>query len=201
MKIVKQEYKVVPVAKLTPHPRNPNQGDVGSIATSIDQNGFYGATIVQKSTGYILAGEHRWKAAKASGGAEIPIIEIDVDDAVAVRILLADNQTAKLSSYDENGLADLLRDLVAEEGPEGLLGTGFDGDDLDDLLAKLEKEGQASESKGLGNPVIGYQLVFDDEAQQQVWFAFLKHLKATYPDAETIGERLAAYIEAQELAA
>ncbi|WP_139806694.1 hypothetical protein [Deinococcus hopiensis] len=51
---------LVPVSDLKPHPRNPNVGNVDVIAESIKVNGFYGALVVQKSTGYILKGNHTW---------------------------------------------------------------------------------------------------------------------------------------------
>lgn len=47
-----------------------------------------------------------------------------------------------------------------------------------------------------GEPVIQYNIVFDDDAQQQDWFGLLRRLRSEYPDHETIGARLAAWIEA-----
>jgi ParB-like chromosome segregation protein Spo0J len=60
-KIINQEYELVPTGRLRPHPRNVNRGDLAVIAESIAQNGFYGAVVAQRSTGYILAGNHRTK--------------------------------------------------------------------------------------------------------------------------------------------
>ncbi len=47
---------------LITHPKNPRKGNVDLIIESIEENGFYGALIVQKSTGYILTGNHRFVA-------------------------------------------------------------------------------------------------------------------------------------------
>jgi len=58
-----------------------------------------------------------------------------VDDEAALRILLADNRTARLGSDNEAALAELLTELAGTE--RGLAGTGFDGDDLDTLLNDL----------------------------------------------------------------
>lgn len=66
------------------------------------------------------------------------MVWVDVDDERATRIMLADNQTANLASYDDGALAALLVELAATA--EGLAGTAFDADDLDDLLSKLEDE-------------------------------------------------------------
>jgi len=53
-----------------------------------------------------------------------------------LRILLADNKANDLATYDEPELIDLLKQIA--DTSEGLLGTLFDGDDLDDLLFASE---------------------------------------------------------------
>lgn len=127
-----QSYETVPLSALSLHPDNPRQGDVGVIHESIEANGFYGALIVQKSTMRILAGNHRVQAAKAAGMTEVPAIVVDVDDETAQRILLVDNRSNDLASYDESALAGLLLSM------DDLAGTGYTLDDLDALRAKLD---------------------------------------------------------------
>lgn len=134
MKYAEQEYAQASIKDLRPHPKNPRQGDVGAIHESIEANGFYGAIVAQKGTGYILAGNHRYKAAVQSGAKQVPVIWLDVDEATATRVLLADNRTNDRASYDNAALAEILAELAA--GP-GLEGTGYDGDDLDALIADL----------------------------------------------------------------
>lgn len=136
MRTAPQRYRQAAVESLTPHPRNPNQGDVGAIHTSIEANGFYGAILVQKSSQHVIAGNHRLVAAVAAGAAKVPVIELDVDDETALRIMLADNRTAALATNDDQALADLLSDIAARDD---LLGTGYDGDDLDTLLTDLSE--------------------------------------------------------------
>lgn len=131
---VEQEYTDAPIGKVKPHPRNPRQGDVGAIYQSIEANGFYGAIVAQRSTGYILAGNHRYKAAVEAGAKSVPVIWVDVDDETAVRVLLADNRTNDVASYDNAVLAEILTELA--NGP-GLEGTGYDGDDLDQIIGDL----------------------------------------------------------------
>lgn len=135
MKVLTQQHETVPIDAVRVHPRNPRQGDVGAIYQSIDANGFYGTIIAQRSTGRILAGNHRWKAAQQDGATEIPVTWVDVDDEHALRILLADNRTNDLATYDDEALAEILKDIHESSGT--LLGTGYDGDDLDQLLAEL----------------------------------------------------------------
>jgi ParB-like nuclease domain len=129
-----QEYELVSVRAIKTHPRNARQGDIGAIHESITQNGFFGACVVQKSTGHILAGNHRYMAAVEAGLQSVPVIWVDVDDDRALRILLADNKTSDDASYDQTALADILSELA---NTSDLLGTGFDGDDLDQLIADL----------------------------------------------------------------
>jgi site-specific DNA-methyltransferase (adenine-specific) len=130
-----QTIETVRIDELEPHPANPRQGDVGLIHSLIEENGWYGVIVAQRSSGRILAGNHRWKAAKAAGMSELPVAYLDVDDDRAERILLADNRSNDLASYDDHALADLLQTLTATD--HGLLGTGYDGDDLDQLLHDL----------------------------------------------------------------
>lgn len=128
--------QMVPVTKVTPHPRNPRDGNVDIIVDSIEANGFYGALVVQKSTGHVLAGNHRLQAAHKLGMDEVPVIYVDVDDSVATRILLADNRTSDVADYHMENLAELLSEL-RDEGNLG--GTGYDTDDLNTLLAELSR--------------------------------------------------------------
>lgn len=131
--IINETIEQVPIGSLQPHPRNPRRGDVGAIQASIGHHGFYGTVVAQRSSGRILAGNHRWLAAKAAGLTEVPVAWVDVDDEQAERILLVDNRSNDLASYDDGALLDLLRELQATD--DGLAGTGFD-DAMDALLAE-----------------------------------------------------------------
>jgi len=144
--VVNTKAEAVLVESLLPHPRNPRQGDIGVIAESIAKNGWYGTVIVQQSTNHILAGNHRWQAAKQLGMKKVPVTYVDVDDETALRILLADNRTSDLASHDEHALSELLTELSADT----LLGTGWDGDSLDILLKELNTE---MIYKGLSDPI------------------------------------------------
>jgi len=124
-----------PTQELTTHPDNPRHGDIGAITTSIEQNGWYGTLVAQRSTSRVLVGNHRLVAAIGLGLAEVPVYWVDCDDDEARRILVADNRTSDLAAYDEPGLASLLQAVMAST--DGLVGTGYDGDDLDELLADI----------------------------------------------------------------
>ena len=128
------DVELVSCDALELHPDNPRQGDLGAIVTSIETNGWFGALVAQRSTRRVLVGNHRLRAAQLAGLEELPVHWVDVDEPTARRILLADNRTSDLADYDRQDLAALLREAAEADD---LLGTGFDAEDLDDLLLEL----------------------------------------------------------------
>lgn len=141
---VNDRYLTVDIDNIVPHPDNPRRGNVSLIKESIRANGFYGAIYVQKSTGRIVVGEHRWRAAKELGYKKVPVIYLEVGDKEAKKIMLADNRTSDVAGWDEAGLAKMLEEYNAL----GELGhTGFDEAALAELLAKMDvpEFGAASE--------------------------------------------------------
>ncbi|WP_113705382.1 ParB/RepB/Spo0J family partition protein [Nonomuraea lactucae] len=132
--IATQEYRMVRVDELEPHPDNPHRGDIDLIAGSIKRFGFYGSVVVQSSRMRIIAGEHRWRGATKAGLKKIPAVVLDVDDDTALRILLADNRLGEFGGYDDTKLVELL------QGLPDLDGTGWRDEDLADLLDDLAGE-------------------------------------------------------------
>ena len=125
------------IAELELHPQNPHQGDVGAIAASLETLGQYKAVVVQKSRMRVCAGNHTVQAAAALGWDRIDAQVIDIDDETALRILLADNRVAQLGYDDPLAITELLTGLA--ETTDGLLGTGYDGDDLDLMIGDQER--------------------------------------------------------------
>lgn len=163
MQTLVQEFETTPIEAVRPHPRNPRRGDVTAIARSIERNGWYGAIICQRSTGYILAGNHRYQAAVKSGAQSVPVCWIDIDDERALRILLADNRTSDLASNSEEDLALLLGELVGSS--DGLAGTGYSEIDLEGLLG--EEDASAFDQSGELTPGFEVIVTCDDESQQR----------------------------------
>lgn len=126
-----------PIEKVSPHPDNPRQGDIGAIAESIRLNGWYGAIVCQTSTGYCLKGNHSLQAAIIVGMKEVPVIWIDVDADTAMQILLADNRASDLASYNDPLLLEILQSM----SPESLPATLWTGDDIDNLVNQLGDSG------------------------------------------------------------
>jgi len=135
-----ERIEYVPIDAVQPHPDNPNQGDVGMIGESVDAvGGFYSVVFVQRATGRIVAGESRWRTLRLRGAQVAPVVYLDVDDATALRILVADNEIPRRGSRaDEHALMALLTDL-AQQTPQGLAGTGFDAAGLDRLIADVSR--------------------------------------------------------------
>ena len=132
-----QDYEMVEVDRLLTHPENARRGNLEVIRESIRVNGFYGACVVQRSTGRILVGNHRYLAAIEEGLVEVPVVWVDKSDEEARRLLLVDNRANDVASYDYTVLVRLL-DEQKEEAL--LLGTGWDDADLVTLLAKIDPD-------------------------------------------------------------
>lgn len=115
-----------PIGAVQQHPDNPNNGDIDAIAESMQINGVYAPVFAQRSTGYILAGNHRYQALLSLGQHRIPVVWLDVNDQQALKIMLADNRTSELAEMDLGALGELLEGLNADDPNLGLLGTGYD---------------------------------------------------------------------------
>lgn len=177
---------VVPIGSVRPYGDNPREGDVGAICVSLERNGQYRPIVVNERDGQILAGNHTWKAAVQLGWDEIAATFVDVDDETARRIVLVDNRSNDVASYDEYALVELLEEIVAEQGVNGLVGTGFDGDDLDELLRDLASAGAVNdpEAEWVGMPefeqndlnaAASVKVHFPSTEDQLAFFALLGH--------------------------
>jgi len=154
------QHLSVDIQEIHVHPQNVRQGDIGAISESLKTHGQYRPVVYQQSTGRILAGNHTWKAAKALGWKTIAATPIVCDDEQALRILLVDNRTNDLSTYDQAELVELLKSLSSSEME--LLGTGYDGDDLDQFIDDLESSIEPQE-----NPYVQHAKIPQYEIQGQ----------------------------------
>lgn len=133
---------LVPIGQLHPYRENPREGDVGAIAASLATHGQYRPIVVNRGhqaavQDEILAGNHTWLGAEANGWTHVAATWVDVDDDAAARIVLVDNRLADQATYNYQTLANVLAELGAS--PRGFEGTGYTGEDLDELLADLRK--------------------------------------------------------------
>lgn len=132
--LVKKLRDMRPVGSLILLPDNPRHGDIGAISQSLERFGQQKPIVVNRD-GVILAGNHTFQAAKALGWEEIWVAESELEGADQPGFALADNRLSDLATYDHD---ILIKQLKAQ--PD-LLGTGYDGDDLDLLIAEFEQGG------------------------------------------------------------
>lgn len=126
----------VDVAKLRNYHRNPRKGDIDAIERSLQSLGQYRPIVVNKGThtgraNEVLAGNHTLIAARNLGWKRIDVTWIDVDEDQARRVVLADNRTAELGTYDDKQLLDLIEQLSDP------IDVGFDDASLDELRERL----------------------------------------------------------------
>jgi ParB-like chromosome segregation protein Spo0J len=124
------ETTVVPISSLEEYPGNPRQGDIGLIATLLKAHGQYRPIVVNRRTRRILAGNSTTAAARHLGWTNIWVAWVDTDDDGEKRIVLADNRTSDLATYD----MDALGRALAGTGPDRITETGFTLNDLNDIL-------------------------------------------------------------------
>ncbi len=138
----------IDVGELSEYPGNARRGNVEVVRDSLRVNGQYKPIVVQQSTGYVLAGNHTLRAARAEEWPTILTTFVECDDDTARRINLVDNRSNDLASYDDQALADMLGELGGEYE-----GTGFDQDSMDALLASLGPGGYGGRDKDAVPPV------------------------------------------------
>lgn len=129
----------VPVNTLRTYHKNPRRGEVSVIADSLRVNGQYRPILVNRGThtgrtNEVLTGNHTLAAAKELGWTDVAVVWVDVDEDQARRIVVADNRTSDLGTYDDSLLLELLQAI-----PD-LDGTGYDSDDLLQLMGDTFEE-------------------------------------------------------------
>lgn len=122
------------ISELLPHPENPNNGDIDAIVESLNEFDQYRPIVVQRSTMFILAGNHTYFGAMQLGWKRILVNFVECDDVVALQILLADNHIARKARVDDGQLTKLLNQL---EQAGKLRGTSYSNEDLNGLLHRL----------------------------------------------------------------
>jgi ParB family transcriptional regulator, chromosome partitioning protein len=88
----------LPIDRLTPNPDQPrrdfDQTALMELTRSIERDGVIQPIIVRKAAGdeyQIIAGERRWRAAKAAGLTEVPVIVRTADDQQVLELALVEN--------------------------------------------------------------------------------------------------------------
>ena len=132
-------------------PGNPKEHNLGGISISYGEYAFLDRIIVNEETGHIVGGNGRVEALlgmKARGevppggierrGSEwiVPVDWVKLEEGKEHGAVLALNRWEEEGGWKDRDLALWLSELAAE-GEEMLRPTGFDMDDVDELLASL----------------------------------------------------------------
>ena len=123
-----------PINSIRPYENNPRVNDaaVDAVAASIKEFGFRQPIVVDEH-GVIIVGHTRYKAALKLGLTEVPVhVAVGLTPAQAQAYRLADNQTATMSSWDDDKLIQELAKLRELNFDLNL--TGFSEDELLQLL-------------------------------------------------------------------
>jgi ParB-like chromosome segregation protein Spo0J len=123
-----EDVQTVSVKEIQTHPLNPREGDIGQIIESLSTMGQYRPIIVNKRTNHCISGNHTLTAAVQLGWEKIAVHWVDVDDVEEIKILIVDNRTSDLATYDSAELHKLLTST-------GLTGTGFSAEEVSEILA------------------------------------------------------------------
>jgi ParB family chromosome partitioning protein len=107
--------RMISVDSLDPNPEQPRVdiGDLTELIDSVKRMGVLEPLLVKpseiKDRWMIIAGERRWRAARAAGLRDVPCIEMDVDERTIAEIALVENMQRKdLTPWEEaDGLASL----------------------------------------------------------------------------------------------
>src|SRR5579871_2135805 len=131
------------IDRLVPYPRNPRKNDsaVDRMASSVKEFGFKVPCLV-RSDGEVVDGHLRLKAARKLGVTEIPVILCDEWTPAQVKAFrLMVNRSVTWADWDSDLLA--LELLEIKESDFDLSLTGFDVDEIDELLATPTDEDKA----------------------------------------------------------
>ncbi len=196
-----------PITELTPYARNArthSDEQIEQIAASMSEFGWTNPVLADADG--IVAGHGRVLAAgllyaqgaivRLPDGQEIPKGCAPVLDCTGWSekqrraYILADNKLALNAGWDSELLKLELHALG--ETDFNLALTGFSGDELSGIMFPgAGKDGDGEKDTSF---VISYNIIFDDDQQRDAWYDFLKRLKSAYPDLETVGARLGAYL-------
>lgn len=133
--------EIVPTQNLKPNPLNPNQHpqeQIELLKSIIEKTGWRQPITVSNRSGCIVKGHGRLQAAKLAGWSNVPVDyqEYSSQDEEYAD-LIADNRLAELSEIDNQILSEMIDSF---ENEDMLALTGYDSEDIDNILSDLEGE-------------------------------------------------------------
>ena len=106
---------------IKPYWRNPrkNEAAVSAVMESIKKYGMNVPIVVDKNY-VILTGHTRYKAMRALGVTEAPVVVADISEKKAKQFRIADNKAHEFSEWDVDTLKSEIQDLMGEGTTTGL---------------------------------------------------------------------------------
>jgi ParB-like chromosome segregation protein Spo0J len=136
---------------LTPWGKNPrrNQSAIPKVVESLRRFGFGAPIVARKADRTVIAGHTRLAAALELGLTEVPVRYLDLSEAEAHALALADNRLGEEAEWDAELLAEVLGELrAAEVKVEGL---GFTDEELDAIIDGAKAVGDDEWGGALGD--------------------------------------------------
>lgn len=115
----------VPTGSLVPWAKNPRKNDgkpVAKVVESIKRFGFGAPILARRENSEIIAGHTRWKAAQKLGLDRVPVRFLDLNEAEAHILAIADNRLNEEAPWDDQLVSEFL--LAASVEDRAL--TGFE---------------------------------------------------------------------------
>jgi hypothetical protein len=172
--IAEPAAEYVALDKIHAWPRNPHPPslkNVRDVARSIKRFGFGEPILARRENGEIIAGHCRLLAAHRLRLDRVPVRWSDLPESEAHVLALADNKLASNRDRDwtDDSIAAILEEAEAA-GTDVEVGTGFDEDEIDKLLAEAHAasgDGDGSGDAQMGND-LHYQILVQcrDEKHQ-----------------------------------
>ncbi len=174
------------------NPRQLSEKQHADLKKSLETFGFIDPIIINdnpKRKNYVVGGHQRLKIAKHLNMTEVPCVPLSltIEQEKELNVRLNKNS----GSWDWDKLAN-------EFELDELLGWGFKENELFfDTVSKqfdLSDDNYIPENDKFGNAIIQYNIIFDNEQQQNNWHSFLQLLKEKYPHLETHASRIDKYV-------
>jgi len=197
--IAEHEVQTVALADIQSAPYNPRTITPKAregLRASMRRFGNVQPIVINKRSGHLIGGHQRVSLLKEVGETHTQAIIVDLPLSEEKALNIALNSRTVTGVFDNEQLGDLLNEIQADDADL------FRDLNLDDLLNTMPKIDEVDADVEDDEPekaplqkVVSYQIVFDDEVQQQKFYVFLSALRKWYPDLETMGARIAQYCE------
>lgn len=145
----------IPLSKIKGYPKNPKEHDLGALKESISSHGFFMPVMLDERANHLLAGHGRIQLLmqmKAGGGKPpkgisagphgewmVPALR-GVSLKNPPKYVIADNRVSEIGGWHTKLLAEVLKYLKQEDA---LQGTGYNEEDLDEVLKGLNAQLEA----------------------------------------------------------